>query len=101
MDKTETKIDEQIKVMQHFAAGGEVEVKNLDEGPSAKWRGCPYPAFNWADFEYRIRQHTPVERWGIEWPDGRFYTTAASREKAMSDCQSGSRIFLMREVVES
>lgn len=94
-------ITQAIEVMQHFAAGGKVEVKNLDEGPSANWRGCPYPAFNWADFEYRIRQHTPVERWGIECPDGGFETTVATKELAMSTCAPGSRIFLMREVAES
>ena len=42
-----------IKVMQHYADGGEVENKNKE---SNKWFiGCT-PVWNWAKYDYRIKK---------------------------------------------
>ena len=52
-----------IKVMQHFANGGEIEyiVKN-DEYTS--WSKCVEPLWDWFDYEYRIKQQTiTMEKW--------------------------------------
>ena len=56
------KIDEMIKVMQHYANGGEVENK---EKESNKWfKGCT-PVWNWSKYDYRIKKEKRVviEKW--------------------------------------
>lgn len=47
-------LEEQIAVMQHYANGGKVELldKNYNEG----WQPTTQPAWNWADFGYRIKK---------------------------------------------
>lgn len=44
-------IREQIKVMEHFANGGEVECKN-----SVGWGVCDDPLWDWRNFDYRIKE---------------------------------------------
>ena len=50
-----------IKVMQHYADGGEVEagIKN-----SKLWTDCNYPEWNWNSMDYRIKE--PKEKVNIE-----------------------------------
>lgn len=56
-------IQEQIKVMQHFANGGEVE--NYRNGV---WFDCPNPNWNW-NTNYRIKKQKKtitIEKWILE-----------------------------------
>ena len=57
------KIDDMIKVMKHYADGGEVEagIKN-----SKLWSDCNYPEWNWNSMDYRIKeqkQKVTIEKW--------------------------------------
>lgn len=47
-------IQEIIKVMQHFANGGEVECRTARD-----WFTAPNPSWNWGSADYRIKQ--PVD----------------------------------------
>lgn len=48
-------IQEQIAVMQHFAAGGAVE-STVIRGNTGTWYECDTPNWNWAVCEYRIKR---------------------------------------------
>ena len=58
---------EMIKVMQHYADGGEVENKEK-HSDDAKWiLACP--VWNWYSFEYRIKpekQKVTIEKWLVK-----------------------------------
>jgi len=47
-------IQDIIKVMQHFANGGEVECRTARD-----WFNAPNPSWNWGSADYRIKQ--PVD----------------------------------------
>ena len=52
-----------IKVMQHFADGGEVEC--VDKG-NDNWEIVTKPLWNWDDCDYRIKepkQKVTIEKW--------------------------------------
>lgn len=49
-------IQEQIAVMQHFAAGGQVEFKRID---GDAWMSSLGAAWNWISFDYRIAEIDP------------------------------------------
>ena len=50
-----------IKVMQHYADGGEVENK---EKESNKWFKAYTPAWNWSKYDYRIKKEKiTIEKW--------------------------------------
>lgn len=59
MNREETK--EAIKVMQHYADGGEVEASGGDGWHRFISPGAP--SWNWVDFEYRIKE----EPMSIDW----------------------------------
>ena len=46
-------INEQIKVMQHFADGGEVEWAFKD---GDKWHDGDGPVWDWVTYDYRIKE---------------------------------------------
>ena len=53
-------IEEQIKVMQHYANGGKVENKR-----NGIWYNCEYPVWNW-NTDYRIKEEKKtitIEKW--------------------------------------
>lgn len=55
--------DEKIKVMQHFANGGEVEFYSKAVG---EWRIATTPVWNWTCFDYRIKEEKKtitIEKW--------------------------------------
>lgn len=57
------KIEEQIKVMQHYANGGEVESIDVYDG---NWYRCILPSWNWGVKEYRIKEESnkiTIEEW--------------------------------------
>ena len=67
------KIDEMIKVMQHYADGGEVEagIKN-----SKIWTDCNYPEWNWNSMDYRIKEQkekVTIEKWLCKSGENSFY----------------------------
>ena len=51
MNREETK--EAIKVMQHYADGGEVEYRSCDK---SDWSFDDSPWWNWISYTYRIKQ---------------------------------------------
>lgn len=55
-------IEEQIKVMQHFANGGEVEIYVATEG----WMDYDRPGWDWTCSNYRIKEEkktVTIEKW--------------------------------------
>ena len=63
-------IEEMIKVMQHFADGGEVEC--VEKG-NDNWEIVTKPLWNFDDFEYRIKepkQKVTIEKWLVKDTDG-------------------------------
>lgn len=57
-------LKEMIKVMQHYADGGEVEVYKND-----RWTIGVNPIWDWDIFEYRIKeqkQKVTIEKWLIK-----------------------------------
>lgn len=64
-------LEEQIKVMQHYANGGEVEI-NIIKDNNNEWyiktnKDLP---FNWADKDYRIKEEkktVTIEKWLCEY----------------------------------
>ena len=62
-----------IKVMQHYADGGEVEagIKN-----SKLWTDCNYPEWNWNSMDYRVKeqkQKVTIEKWLCKSGENSFY----------------------------
>ena len=56
-------LKEMIKVMQHFADGGEVEVR-MKGDDSWIWERCPSPIWAWENLDYRaVKQKVTIERW--------------------------------------
>ena len=47
-------VQEQIKVMEHYANGGEIEI-TCDE---SSWITVENPAWNWVTYDYRIKEYT-------------------------------------------
>ena len=67
------KTEEMIKVMQHFADGGEVEYAEIgfDE-----WKIANKPCWNWSDYKYRIKepkQKITIEKWLLKDNNGDFF----------------------------
>ena len=55
------KLSEMIKVMQHYADGGEVEYSNRE---SNIWSEASTPVWNWYHYNYRIKeQKVTIEKW--------------------------------------
>ena len=55
-------IEEQIKVMQHFANGGVVEIYVVTEG----WIDSNKPGWDWTCSDYRIKEENKtviIEKW--------------------------------------
>ena len=55
-------IEEQIKVMQHFANGGEVEYTNYN----GKWEKASTPTWDWCNCHYKIKEEKKtviIEKW--------------------------------------
>ena len=66
-------ISEKINVMQHYEAGGEVELKRKNENDT-KW-STTFPTWNWTDYEYRIKepkQKVIIQKWLCRDRDGNF-----------------------------
>jgi len=57
-------IKEQIKVMQAFADGRKIEIR---EGKRSDWIPCHSPVWNWFQFDYRISPEPPIKKllWGL------------------------------------
>ena len=66
-------LKEMIKVMQHYADGGEVEC--VEKG-NDNWEIVTKPLWNWDDFEYRIKeqkQKVTIEKWLCKSGENSFY----------------------------
>ena len=56
-------LSEMIKVMQHYADGGEVEATSRGE---LFWYEVTAPCWDWVEFDYRIKtqkQKVAIEKW--------------------------------------
>ena len=65
-------LKEMIKVMQHYADGGEVEY-TIKEDEHNSWIRCPNPLWDWFEFDYRIKepkQKVTIEKWLCRDSDG-------------------------------
>ena len=72
------KLEEMIKVMQHYADGGEVECA---ENGYNDWKIVNNPVWAWHLVEYRIKepkQKVTIEKWLVENDSGHFYIIEAS-----------------------
>lgn len=56
-------IEDQIKVMQHYTNGGEVEYFSPGR---QEWVETKNPVWNWSGFDYRIKEKQPVKP-SINW----------------------------------
>lgn len=59
------KTEEMIKVMQHFANGGEVELRFKDDNDDI-WEEPSNHSWNWSMYDYRIKkqkQKVTIEKW--------------------------------------
>lgn len=72
-------IEEKIKVMQHFANGGEVESSDKDKG---NWTNIKEPVWNWNYFDYRIKEGkktVTMEKWLCKYRgDNHFFVVEVS-----------------------
>ena len=58
-------VSEMIKVMQHFADGGEVEFKRKNSNNTV-WSSTLIPTWSWDNLVYRIKeekQKVTIEKW--------------------------------------
>lgn len=68
-------IQEQIKVMQHYANGGEVEHRQRSFNNNNMWElmtEIKEMQFNFADFDYRIKKQKKtiiIEKWLVQFDD--------------------------------
>ena len=65
------KLEEMIKVMQHYADGGEVENKDKE---SNKWFKAYTPDWNWLKYDYRIKKEKiTIEKWLCKSGENSYY----------------------------
>ena len=60
-------LKEMIKVMQHYADGGEIEASKKH---AQIWVGASLPCWDWDTFDYRIKeekQKVTIEKWLCEY----------------------------------
>jgi hypothetical protein len=75
-------IQEQIRVMQHFADGGKIESRcNLNKNNEA-WVLCAHPVWNWNTFSYRIKKE-PVVFYRNQFKDGSWGAVWLTKEQAL------------------
>ena len=58
-------LKEMIKVMQHFADGGDVLCR-VKEDENLQWYKCVNPLWDWFEFDYKIKEPKQIiiiERW--------------------------------------
>ena len=58
-------LKEMVKVMQHYADGGGVEVR-LENNNRDNWRPANNPSWNWKTYDYRIKepkQKIIIQKW--------------------------------------
>lgn len=72
-------IEEQIKVMQHYANGGEVEYRQRSFNNNNMWElmtEIKEIQFNFADFDYRIKEQKKtltIEKWLYKNKDNEYF----------------------------
>src|SRR5690348_10731135 len=90
---------EAIKVLQHYADGGDVQCRSFGN----PWNDLDVPIFNFFDAEYRIKPK-PAEGWGTIWNDNdpETLTGHPSEETAKQRCVQSRerRVIRWREVTE-
>ena len=75
-------LSEMIKVMQHYENGGKVEYSEK-KGGGNHWTTVTSPSWDWAYFEYRIReqkQKVTIEKWLLkDTSNGEYFIYDSSR----------------------
>ena len=59
------KLKKMIKVMQHFADGGDI-LYRVREDENIQWCKCANPLWDWFEFDYQIKeekQKVTIEKW--------------------------------------
>lgn len=88
-----------IAVLQHFEAGGEVQVKSINPHIT-KWEDTDHPLWDFVNQVYRPKPK-PLDLWVNIYPDG---ATFSHRNKAAAinaiDGDEDCRTVHMREVVD-
>lgn len=78
-------LKEMIKIMQHFADGGEVEYSNRE---SNIWSRASTPVWDWTEFNYRIKeqkQMVTIEKWLLKDDEDNYYVVQSSNIDKFND----------------
>ena len=68
-------LKEMIKVMQHYADGGEVEIR-LKDDDNDTWEKPNRTSWNWGEYDYRIKEQkekVTIEKWLCKSGENSFY----------------------------
>jgi hypothetical protein len=88
-----TTLEEKIAVMQHFARGGEVEIR-IDN----RWFATLAPAWDWYSFDYRIK-HEALRAWFVATDDETLIHCAHEGAARKVATATGGRVLEMVEVL--
>ena len=86
-------LKEMIKVMQHYADGGEVEYKSQFNGD---WIECLVPVWDWVNNVYRIkeqRQRVTIEKWLVQYDENYFVIDVSDIE----NCPNVNKVKLLEK----
>ena len=92
-----------IRVMQHYASGGEVEVRC---GKRGEFSSTKMPRWNWHDLDFRIKEKKPDPRYksidkdGVFEPEDEYYDCVSKewRLLCLTDLQPGRTTLLRRPI---
>lgn len=87
-----------IAVVQHFEAGGEVQVKSINPHIT-KWEDTDRPLWDFVNQVYRHKPK-PLELWVNWYPEGQHSCAHLTQERASSALQNNGRTVHMREVAD-
>jgi hypothetical protein len=88
-----TTLEEKIAVMQHFARGGEIEIR----GTNDTWYDMSTPEWDWAIYEYRIKRE-PLRAWFVATDDETLIHCAHEGAARKVATATGGRVLEMIEL---
>ena len=86
---------EMIKVMQHYADGGEVEVRYKNDDDDI-WENTTNASWNWSMYDYRIkeqRQRVTIEKWLVQYEENYFVIDVSDIE----NCPNVNKVKLLEK----
>ena len=87
-------IKEMIEVMDWFDNGEDVEVKGKNE-EDTEWILASTPSWNWAEFDYRKKQKTMIEKWLIEANDIKFVVETSDIDSWLKSFPTAQKLKLI------